>query len=219
MTVRYVDVVSGNQLGSEVLACDSADSVLSIFGPEQIEADGATYKRLTGQDAAITHRYYAPYRTYTIYYAQPGSVSEGDITVVRTDIVDGGVRYYEVASNGTTTTATTANGSSASAGGLNAATQYATVVTNGGAGDNQSAENGSEVLTPEGSSAYEERIDDNETPLASATSLDGEADGAVSSTGLIVGICAALAVAVAGVVAVARILSRKRSSASDAKEA
>lgn len=219
VTVRYVDVVSGNQLGSEVLACDSADSVLSISGPEQIEADGATYKRLTGQDAAITHRYYAPYRTYTIYYAQPGSVSEGDITVVRTDIVDGGVRYYEVASNGTTTTATTANGSSASAGGLNAATQYATVVTNGGAGDNQSAENGSEVLTPEGSSAYEERIDDNETPLASATSLDGEADGAVSSTGLIVGICAALAVAVAGVVAVARILSRKRSSASDAKEA
>lgn len=218
VTVRYVDVVSGNQLGSEVLTCASADSTLSISGPEQIEADGATYKRLTGQDAAIAHRYYAPYRTYTIYYAQPGSVSEGDITVVRTDIIDGGIRYYEVDSNGGTTT-TAANGGSASAGGLNAATQYATVVTNGGSGDNQSATGGSVVLTPEGNSAYEERIDDNETPLASAASVDGEVDGSASHIGLVAGVCAALVVAAAGVVAVARILSRKRSSASDAKEA
>lgn len=223
VTVRYVDVVSGNELGSEVLSCESAAETLSVKGPEQIEANGATYSRLTGQDAPIIHRYYAPYRTYTIYYAEPGAVSEGDITITRTDIIDGGVRYYEVDSNGNTTTrttgtTTTVNGTTASAGGLNAATQYATVVTNDG-GSDSNAQNRSDVLTPEGSSAYEERIDENETPLASADSVGSETEAAVSHTGLIVGVCAAVVVACAGIAFAARILSRKRPSSNDAKEA
>ncbi len=208
VTVRYVDVISGNEIGGEVLSCGASD-MLSIEGPDRIEADGATYERLTGQDAAITHRYYAPYRTYTIYYAEPGSVSEGDITVVRTDVIDGGVRFYEVDGGGNVTSAATAD-----AGGLSAATPYATVVSSS---NSSGVAESSEVLTPEGESAYEERIADDQTPLAAAA--DVEQSSSALPSGLITGVLAAAVAACAAAFAVVRTRSKKRRNANDAKEA
>lgn len=167
VNVRYVDVISGKQLGGETLTCEPNGDALQIAGPEQLEADGVAYTRLTGQDAAITHRFYAPYRTYTIYYAEPGAVSNGDVTVVRTDIIDGGVRYYTIDSATGTVT------SDDSAGGLAAGAPYTTIVAGNGAAADGAAADGqqSDVTTPDGNTAYEERIADDETPLA--RSADG----------------------------------------------
>ncbi len=206
VTVRYVDVISGNELGSEVLSCSPDGEALSISGPESLEAQGATYQRLTGQEAAVTHRYFAPYRTYTIYYAQPGAVSAGDTSVVRTDIIDGGVRYYEV--NPTTGTVTTTNAAgTTTTGGLAASTPYATVVTNNGDGTGAAADSLSDVIAPNGESAYEERIADDETPLASSD--EGAAAAEQASSMVPAGIAAAAIAAVAAVCAAALAFVRR----------
>ena len=169
VNVRYVDVISGKQLGGETLTCEPNGEALQIAGPAQVESDGTTYARLTGQDAAITHRFYAPYRTYTIYYAEPGVVLSGDVTVVRTNVIDGGVRYYTIDSG------TGAVTSDDSAGGLTTGAPYTTIATAGaGAADGAAASAGaqqSDVTAPDGNSAYEERITDEENPLA--RSADG----------------------------------------------
>lgn len=174
VTVRYVDVISGNELGSETLTCEPDGQALQIAGPETFEANGTSYARLSGQEAAITHRFYAPYRTYTIYYAEPGVLINGDITVRRTEVIDGGVRYYTIDS------ATGAVTSGDSAGGLTTGAPYTTVVsTDGAAGaDGAAATQQSDVTTPDGNSAYEERIADDETPLARGPESESEAGSA-----------------------------------------
>lgn len=162
VTVRYVDVASGSELGTQTLSCTPDGGALQIAGPESLEANGATYVRLSGQDAAITHRFYAPYRTYTIYYGQPGTFSEGDTTVTRTVVTNGGVTYYRVnTATGAVDAAGTADNGAAT-GGLNTATPYTTVVN----GDGTGAEQQTDAIAPNGTSASEERIEDAETPLA-----------------------------------------------------
>lgn len=170
VNVRYVDVVSGAEIGGETLTCSPDGQPLEVAGPETVEADGASYARLTGQEAAITHRFFAPYRTYTIYYAQPGALINGDVTVVRIDVVDGGVLTYYIDS------ATGTVSSDDGAGGLAVGAQYATLVTADGSADGAvAAAQQSDVTTPEGTSAYEERIADDETPLARASEGGSEA--------------------------------------------
>ncbi len=213
VTVRYVDVISGNELGSETLSCSPDGDALAISGPESLEAAGATYQRLTGQEAAIAHRYYAPYRTYTIYYAQPGAVSEGDTTVVRTDVIDGGVRYYEVNPTTGTVTTTTASGT-ATTGGLTASTPYSTVVTNNNAAAS-AAPTSSDVIAPNGESAYEERISDEETPLASADEgAIAAQEGSMVPAGIAAAAIAAVAAACFAALAFVRRSVRKQSAAS-----
>ncbi len=204
--VRYVDAVSGKELGGDTLTCNPDGSALSIASPESVSFDGKQYQRLSGQSAPIVHRFYAPYRTYTIYYAEPGAMSQGDTTVVRTEIIDGGIRYYTIASDGTVTTNVDGNGT----GGLIATTPYTTVVTNSadGAdanGTNATVQNG-DVTAPSGDSAYEERIDEDQTPLSSA---DGQTQ-AGPNAGLIAGICLA-ALVLCGVIAFALREKRKAS--------
>ena len=162
--VRYVDVASGEQIGGETLSCTPDGEPLQIAGPASVEANGETYTRLTGQDAAIVHRFYAPYRTYTIYYARPGQALAGDVTVTRTVIEDGGTRSYVIDSSGNV---------SPDGGSLIAGAPYTTLTTPSGAGasseaagEQSSADNQSQVTAPDGEGAYEERIDDEGTPLA-----------------------------------------------------
>ena len=218
VTVRYVDVSTGAELGSTTLTCDPAGDALSIEGPESLDVNGTTYQRLSGQESALTHRYYAPYRTYTIYYGQPSVIAQGNTTVTRTQIIDGGVTYYTIdATTGTVST------QASNAGGLATTTPYTTVVSNASAdgqtdGDASDAsadsdaadatgEQSSDALAPNGNSAAEERIDEDETPLA-----EGESNKATSPA-LLAGVVAVLIAAVAGIVAF--VLKRN----SDKKEA
>ena len=205
--VRYVDAVSGTQIGSATLTCEPDGEALSITSPESVTYEGAEYERLGGQSAPITHRFYAPYRTYTVYYAKPGSMSEGDTTVVRTVVVDGGVRYYTIASDGTVTAGdSSSSAADGTAGGLVATAPYTTVETTSADGAETSA---TDVTAPSGDTAYEERIADEETPLA-AGAEDGQK---LPYAAIVAGV--ALALAAAAIVFV--LLRKKRNSADDLK--
>ena len=191
--VRYVDAVSGKEIGGETLTCNPDGSALSIASPESVSFEGKQYQRLNGQSAPITHRFYAPYRTYTVYYAEPGAMSQGDTTVIRTEITDGGIRYYTIASDGTVTTGADGNGT----GGLIATTPYTTVVTNnadGVDGNGSSVQNG-DVAAPSGSSAYEERIDEDQTPLSSGAENQQAGLGAAQVAGIVLALLAVVAIA------------------------
>ncbi len=219
--VRYVDAVSGTQIGSERLTCEPDGSALSITSPESVVYEGSVYERLGGQSAPIAHHFYAPYRTYTVYYAKPGSMSECDTVVKRTVVVDGGVRYYTIDSDGTVNTgdgsvssnasgANGANGANGAAanGGLVATAPYTSLSTQGSDGSSSS----SDVTAPNGNSAYEERISDEETPLASGAQ-------SARQRGIIFAVCGAVLLAI--LVAFLMIVRRKRNAdgPDDSKEA
>ncbi len=201
--VRYVDAVSGTQLGSKTVACNPDGTAVSITSPESVSYEGAEYERLSGQSAAITHRFYDPYRTYTIYYARPGSMSNGDTTITRTVVVDGGVRRYVINADGTASGADS-NGAE----GLVTTAPYTSVTTQGAdssdADSDADASQTGDATAPSGESAYEERISDNETPLAS-----GDED---ESSSLGMPLVAGIAAAVVALIALVAVLFKRRSS-------
>ena len=221
VTVRYVDVVSGAELGSTTMACSPDGDSLSIAGPESLDVNGSTYTRLSGQESAIRHSYYAPYRTYTVYYGQPGAFAEGDVYVRRTVIVDGGTTSYTVntATDAVTTAGATgaaagtadnaATGTNAAAGGLSTNTPYTTVVTTTTDDNGDATEQQTEVTTPNGNSAGQERIDEDETPLASAETVGTSSLSPVVIGAGVIGIAAAAAVIFA-------IVAKLRSSQKEA---
>ncbi len=213
--VRYVDAVSGAQIGSKTLTCEPDGTGLSVTAPESVTYEGNEYERLDGQSAPITHHFYAPYRTYTVYYALPGSMSAGDTTVTRTVVVDGGVRYYTIDSDGTVENANTNGTSANTAGGLVATVPYTSVptqATNNAADADTDADSNADqtgdATAPNGESAYEERIADNETPLASGTKSE-------KSQQTNVGLIATAVAAVAALLAVV-LAWRKKRTTSDA---
>lgn len=214
VNVRYVDAVSGAQIGGETMTCSPDDGALSVTSPVSVDADGVAYERLSGQESAILHRFYDPYRTYTIYYAQPDAMTQGDTVVNRTVVIDGGVRYYTIAADGTVSASDNSN-----AGGLVAAVPYATVASaaSGGAsasgGSSDTAADGGNAIAPSGESAYSERLGDDQTPLSSA---DQEQQAGQPDIGLVASVAAVAACVVAVAVAVAL---KKRRSSNDAKEA
>ncbi len=185
VTVRYVDAVSGTELGSTTLSCSPNDAALSITSPESLSYEGESYERLSGQSAPITHRFYDPYRTYTVYYALPGAISKGDVTVTRTQIIDGGIRYYTIDSDGKVTTNTSGNKASSgttgarTTGGLLASTPYTSVASTNANGSSAQASN---ATAPSGDSAYSERITDAQTPLSAADfAQDGPSFGLIAA--------------------------------------
>ena len=196
VTVRYVDAVSGTELGTKTLTCKPDGSALSITSPESVTYKGTEYARLSGQSAAITHRFYAPYRTYTVYYAVPGSMTEGDTTVTRTVVVDGGIRYYTIRADGTVSTA--ANGTT----GLVATTPYTAISTtattgttdsaDGSSASDSSSDQTSDATAPSGDTAYEERIADDETPLSSGKETNSNRPALIAAGVAAVAVIAAL---------------------------
>ena len=196
VTVRYVDAVSGTELGTKTLTCKPDGSALSITSPESVTYKGMEYTRLSGQSAAITHRFYAPYRTYTVYYAVPGSMTEGDTTVTRTVVVDGGIRYYTIRADGTVSTA--ANGTT----GLVATTPYTAISTtattgttdsaDGSSASDSSSDQTSDATAPSGDTAYEERIADDETPLSSGKETNSNRPALIAAGVAAVAVIAAL---------------------------
>ncbi len=195
--VRYVDAVSGIELGTSTLTCDPNGAALSITSPESVSYEGESYQRLSGQSAPITHRFWDPYRTYTVYYALPGAISKGDVTVTRTQIIDGGIRYYTIDSDGKVTTSTTGAQTNSgttgtrTTGGLLASTPYTSVSTTNANGTSAQTSN---ATAPSGDSAYSERIADADTPLAAADSAqDGPNFGLIAAGVIALLLLAALA--------------------------
>ncbi len=178
VTVRYVDAETGTVLSTQTMTSTPDGGALSIQGPETLDVDGVSYVRLSGQEAALTHRFYAPYRTYTIYYAKAGSQFAGDTTITRTVVTDGGTTTYNINTDGGST--------STSGTGLVDTAPYTTVVTvvevaddaaNANASNASNSRNRrqeeSEVISPDGEDLSEESISDDGNPLARAFAKGG----------------------------------------------
>ncbi len=177
--VRYVDAETGTQLSTQTLTCSPDGGALAIQGPETLTANGTSYVRLSGQETAITHRFFSPYRTYTIYYGVAGSKFAGDTTITRTTVIDGGTTTYSITTDGGSTSTSTN-------GGLVNDAAYTTVVTvveeepaetdanaDAGANSRGGSQSESDVISPEGETLTEERLEDSENPLARAFAKGG----------------------------------------------
>lgn len=188
ITVNYVNFLTNKVIKSQSFTSGEQDNTDYTFtSEEKFSQDGVNYVRLDGQDAPIVHSYYSLIDTYTVYYRDVNdTLSSG--TVINTMRV-----VYTDGSQGTAATGGTGTGTTAAdgtqAGRLNADGTYNVL---DGEGNNQ-------TLTNEaGVDSNTERIDDNETPLASGADGGDATAAAESSTpwGLIAGgVLAALAAA------------------------
>ena len=127
--------------------------------------------------------------------------------MVRTEVVDGGVRYYTIASDGTVS-ASGADAASTTTGGLVATTPYTSVATTTQGADGTSANTQTDVTAPSGDTAYSERLSEDETPL----SASAEGESGQPSFGLIAAGVAALFAIVA---AIAVVFARRKANGSN----
>jgi hypothetical protein len=159
VTISYVNFLTGETVTTETFTSDpSRNSALEVSAPEEFSFNGVDYVKLAGQEAPIEHSYYSGITNYTVYYRDKNDVLTSG-TVINTIRV--------VYADGATTTAGAAGASAAGADGA-ASTDDAlsldgqrTYNVLDGEGNNSSLTNESGV------DSNTERIEDEETPLAS----------------------------------------------------
>lgn len=200
VTVQYVNLANDEVITTKTYT-SSPDQTedLQIATDATISVDGADYVRLDGQEEPIYHNFYSNARTYTVYYR-----NVNDDLTAQTVITHIRVSYE----GGTTTpiadTDTTATPAGALAGALNDGRTYNAI--NGDDGGLLTNENGTDTNT--------ERIDENQTPLASGTDQDGQAGPIFGlSWPQAIGIGAALAAIVAAGVVLIIVFIRRRHKA------
>lgn len=154
----------------------------AINTEESFSQDGVDYVRLDGQEEPILHSYFAydldangnKTKIYTVYYRDKSDTSTAGVVIDVIRVIYGGTTYTETDGGTTTingsgqtgdaTTAQDAAAADAAAGRLNADGTYN--VATGDGGDT--------TLTNEaGQDANTERINDDETPLASGAEGTG----------------------------------------------
>ena len=165
--------------------------------------------RLKGQEAGIQHGYYTMFRTYTVWYRDINNSLLADVVV--------NPLTYTISEGGTTRTDLAGANAGTSGSGTAAGTAAGGTTVNLGAGGGQNVltdanGQGAAALDGEGQDANSERIDDNETPLASGTESERSL---VSSPAAIAGIVAAALLAVL----IAFLLVRRRRKQDDGKAA
>ncbi|MFZ2757289.1 MAG: hypothetical protein WAY93_10565 [Atopobiaceae bacterium] len=211
VTVNYVDLTTGTTIKSETRT-ESPDMTEDdmITSPASLTVDGVDYVRLAGQDKPIQHGFYTQYRTYTIYYRNVNDTANENtvITHFRVEYADGGTTGTTVTPGTTVSTGT--NGTN----GTNGTTTGTSAVGISTGNDLNTVNNGdgtsADVLNGSGQTPNEQRIDDEQTPLASGTSQD---DG-MARTAAIAGIAAAVVAAV-----IAFVVIKRRKKAEEATEA
>jgi len=201
----------------------------SFTMPESFEANGTEYILLDGQANAdgsldVEYSYYTPRRTDTFYYRDVNDLDNADTYVTRTEIITS-VVYEDVVETTTQTVeetitntrnitaagrTTTAGGAAGTSTGA-AATTTGTNLTNEGTGENA-------VLTDEGVplSEYREEeeapgqqvIEDDDVPLAAPEDKD---QGIIAAAGAHPWALAGGTAGIAGIIALAYYLIRKRS--------
>ena len=201
--VRYQNVADGSILRTQTYSVNAEmTDFLTVVGDERFSEDGEEYVRLPGQETGIRHAFFSPTRVYTIYYRNVNDQLNANTVIRRTQIIDspraavagtvgGGVTAAPVAA------AAPATGAAAAPADAGVAPGDGAVVLN---------DDGNPLANPEGLSTAEERIADDENPLAS---------GAVNMP-LVGGIAA-----VAGLAAILLLFAlwRKKKAASDSENA
>lgn len=177
VTVNYVNIATGELVGSKKVTVPAGITEdLQIETPESFLAGNVTYVRLAGQEAPIQHGYYTGYRTYTVYYRDSRDTLNAN-TVITTVVVGYGP--------GVTTPGADATGTAAGTTAIGAAAGEGLTTADGANGTDDAT-----LITPDGQTLEEQRIDDNATPLAAAPGAVGTI---MSSPAAITGVLAAIA--------------------------
>lgn len=171
---------------------------LTITPASQFSVSGETYVLLKGTPTSISHGYYTPYRTYTIWCR-----NVKDTIYETAQVVTSRVEYYDggtVVVPGATTTNNGTNGANGANDANGAPASTAAIPNQGDVTTVVSPDGTATTVNNEGQDLNSERITDEATPLASGASDQEGSDSGVSPVALGVGVALAAAVAVAIVV-------------------
>ncbi len=219
VTVNYVNFLTGAVIESHSYTSDEgANARIVIDSPEQFGADGVSYVRLAGQESAIQHSYYSGIASYTVYYRDINdTLTSGTvINTIRVVYADG------TAAGGTATGADGVTITAGAAGAAGADDGTTALQLNAGRTYNvlDGTDNNSSLRNEAGVDSNTERIEDNETPLASGFDK-GASSSAASSLSQMSSLIVPIAVGVAAVIAIAVavvVLRRRKGEDADPYE-
>ena len=225
VTVDYVNFLTGEKIDSESFTSEPS-SKTSIETPSEFSLNGIDYIRLDGQDEPIEHSYYSGIVNYTIYYRDKNdTLTSGTvINTIRVVYADGGTTETTTDGGTTTTTdTTTVDGGTADAGTTTAATAATNAALQLNAGRTYNVLDGTgnnATLTNEsGVDSNTERIEEQETPLASGADFAGDKKSE-ATVGLplqaIIPIGAAVLCAILAILVVVMMRRRKNSGEQEA---
>ena len=201
VTISYVNFLTGETITTETFTSDpSSNSALEVNTPEEFPFNGVDYVKLAGQEAPIEHSYYSGITNYTVYYRDKNDVltSGTVINTIRVVYADGAT----AGGDATVAPGATADDAAAADDALALDGQRTYNVLDG-EGNNSSLTNESGV------DSNTERIEDEETPLASGLDAASQGSseegvGAPFGTPLPIGVIIASALAVVLAVVVFR---------------
>lgn len=233
VAVNYVNFSTGETIESHAYTSDpNATGALQIETPETFTANGVDYVRLDGQSEPIEHSYYSGIGSYTIYYRDKNDVLTSGTVINTIRVV-----YVDVPGSTTTTPgATTAANATATEEGIDTATTAADLAAADTTGVNSiaatavaaddaaqafqlndgrtynvfdGAGNNGTLTNEEGVNSNTERIEDNETPLASGYDR-GASSSAASVFGRLTTVALPIGAAVVAIAVIALVVVRRR---------
>lgn len=165
ITVQYKNIADGSVLYTEAVAAHTNQETV-VACPVNYAFGGADYIRLNGQSDTISHNFYSPKRTYTIYYRDVNDTQYKDTTVTVTEVITSENLQETIVYRAG---AAAADGAGAAA--PPAAGQTLTTVDNETTGENT-------LLTDDGTDieAAREELADTEAPLAANSGEKKERD-------------------------------------------
>ncbi|MBM6989844.1 MAG: hypothetical protein I3I98_00375 [Mobilibacterium timonense] len=97
VTIQYVDIATGNVIGTDTVAA-KAGSDTEIAFPDSMDKDGKHYLRVDGQQASLEHSYFSPRTSYSVYYRDEANTEFRHVTVeeIITEVItvkNGNTRY------------------------------------------------------------------------------------------------------------------------------
>lgn len=175
VSVRYVNVADNSVLRTDSVRVSPDDVNWTLIeGPERFDEGGETYVRLAGQEGGVRHSFFSPTRTYTVYYRNVNDVLNGQVVVRRTQIIDTVREVLTGTLPATGAAATTAPAAATAAAAPAPAGLAAAPAAAGGdagvtPGDGTTIINDDDnpLAAPDGTTTAEQRIEDDENPLAS----------------------------------------------------
>ncbi|ANE22784.1 hypothetical protein AAY81_06215 [Denitrobacterium detoxificans] len=156
VTVNYVNVLDGSVICSKEYTSSLGDEEnLEITTEASFTQDGSEWIRLDGQEDPISHNFFSMQTTYTVYYRNANDALSAGTVVNRLR-----VQYDAGSGSGGSASAssvTSAVGSADESGQLSSANNYNVIV----------GPSGSLITNEEGNDSESERIEEDESPLAS----------------------------------------------------
>lgn len=152
VTVNYINVLDGSVIASSTYASSASDAGdLEITTDATFTRDGTEWIRLDGQEGAISHNFYSSFRAYTVYYRSANDIASSGVVVSHLRV------SYSDATGGTPASVASATASADDAGQLSDSSTY-NVLSDG---------SGALIENNDGTDSEGERIEENDSPLAS----------------------------------------------------